>query len=171
MGYRCQTLSDVVDLAARFEDDYKQNLEGEPKGKGKMLTPHSFSSGTPSSTSTESSGWKRKAGPASHGRRSFAKGGSAGFNQSRSSGSSWGEKTCFGCGQPGHIRAQCPHQVQSQNTGVCYNCGKAGHLQKDCPEPSKKAGDAPRQPTKGRMFTISALDAGPSEDVVEGKEQ
>ena len=27
MGYQCQTLLDAVDLAARFEDEYKEYLE------------------------------------------------------------------------------------------------------------------------------------------------
>ena len=39
MGYRCQTLLDAVDLAFRFEKEYKQYKESQPKGKGKMFTP------------------------------------------------------------------------------------------------------------------------------------
>ena len=88
MGYRCQTLSDAMDLAARFEDDNKKNMESEPKGKRKMFGPQSYTPGMPSFASSGSFRKKRKAGPASHGRRSFAKGGCARFSQSRSSGNS-----------------------------------------------------------------------------------
>ena len=65
------------------------------------------------------------------------------------------------------MKAQCPHR----GSGVCYNYMKVGHQQWNCLDPPKQAGDTARQPTKGRVFTISAPDAGPSGDVVEGKEQ
>ncbi len=38
-----------------------------------------------------------------------------------------GERTCFTCGKPGHVKAECK---QTQRT--CYNCKKPGHLSKDC---------------------------------------
>ncbi len=46
---------------------------------------------------------------------------------SQSDGKSGGERTCFGCGKPGHIQKRC------RSTGPeCYKCGQRGHLEREC---------------------------------------
>ena len=169
LGYRCPTLVDVVDMAARYEDDYKLFMEECPKGKMKAFTPWSYTPGGPSSGSSGSSRQKRKerSDSISEEGRSVSRRGSMGHSQT---GSSRKPRSCYSCGKPGHIATNCPDRLQRQDRLRCYNCGKLGHIQKTCPEPSKPAGDAPRQPTKGRVFSIAAPDAGSSGDVVEGKE-
>lgn len=49
---------------------------------------------------------------------------------------------CYGCGQLGHMKADCPRRYQSSGTrqrrravpvvGSCYRCGKPGHFAKQC---------------------------------------
>lgn len=36
-------------------------------------------------------------------------------------------RSCFHCGQPGHIRPNCPHRIV-----VCYVCGGRGHISRHC---------------------------------------
>ncbi|KAL7801179.1 hypothetical protein V8C43DRAFT_273502 [Trichoderma afarasin] len=42
----------------------------------------------------------------------------------------YGNDKCFGCGQEGHRRAECPNAGEQ----TCHYCKKEGHLRKDCPE-------------------------------------
>ena len=102
LGFRCPTLADAVELAARYEDDRKLFLEEHPKGKGKSSSQQPSVSGGLSSGSSGSSRKKRKEHSdfvAEEGRSSFGRGSSR-YSQTGSSG---GPKTCFKCGKPGHM--------------------------------------------------------------------
>ncbi|EKJ77187.1 hypothetical protein NXS19_003837 [Fusarium pseudograminearum] len=41
-----------------------------------------------------------------------------------------GDDKCFGCGEIGHRRAECPNPQEM----ACRYCKKEGHMRKDCPE-------------------------------------
>ena len=49
----------------------------------------------------------------------------------RADGKESGERSCFGCGKPGHIQKRC------RTTGPeCYKCGERGHLERECKKES-----------------------------------
>jgi hypothetical protein len=55
--------------------------------------------------------------------------------------SPWRE--CFGCGQLGHFKAECPAEMDNR---VCYNCEKKGHLSRECPEKPTRERSRSRSP-------------------------
>jgi cellular nucleic acid-binding protein len=45
------------------------------------------------------------------------------------------DPTCFGCGEKGHVRRDCPSGAPSggAGAGACYRCGQTGHISRNCP--------------------------------------
>lgn len=68
--------------------------------------------------------------------------GAGGFGERSGGGGGGGDRSCYNCGEGGHIARDC----QNESTGNarqggggggggnrnCYNCGEAGHLARDC---------------------------------------
>ena len=84
----------MVEMAFRFEDEYKKFMKGCPKGKAKTSFASRFSFfGASSSSGAGSSGKKRKemSGGAINGRHSFAGRSDTGSGQVGSSSSIWQE--------------------------------------------------------------------------------
>lgn len=50
-----------------------------------------------------------------------------------------GSGACFGCGDVGHNKRDCP-KGGSGGVRACYNCGNEGHMSRDCTEPKKPYG-------------------------------
>ena len=49
-------------------------------------------------------------------------------------------KTCYNCGEKGHVSAQCPKPRAAPNAHMtCFKCGKKGHHKRDCPEKTTSA--------------------------------
>jgi hypothetical protein len=44
-----------------------------------------------------------------------------------------GERACYGCGKPGHIKKRCRTTVPE-----CYKCGEQGHLERECKKESSE---------------------------------
>ncbi len=43
-----------------------------------------------------------------------------------------GDRACFGCGQTGHQKRDCP-SAGSGGGQACFGCGQTGHQKRDCP--------------------------------------
>lgn len=89
-------------------------------------------------TSTQDGGWSSNdnAGP---GNGSFDSGsfGNGSFNSSgfASNGNARGGPggACYGCGEVGHTKRDCPRNSGGRGGGGCYHCGEEGHIKADCP--------------------------------------
>jgi hypothetical protein len=49
------------------------------------------------------------------------------------------DRTCYGCGQTGHQKRDCPSGAGGGGGGgdrACYGCGQIGHQKRDCPQGS-----------------------------------
>jgi hypothetical protein len=44
-----------------------------------------------------------------------------------------GDRACFGCGQTGHQKRDCPSGGGGGGDRACYGCGETGHQKRDCP--------------------------------------
>ena len=48
-------------------------------------------------------------------------------------GNSGSDRACYGCGEIGHTKRDCPKGTVS-NDRACYSCGEVGHTKRDCPK-------------------------------------
>ena len=44
-----------------------------------------------------------------------------------------GDRACFGCGEVGHTKRDCPKGGASGDR-ACFGCGEVGHTKRDCPK-------------------------------------
>jgi cellular nucleic acid-binding protein len=52
-----------------------------------------------------------------------------------------GDRACFGCGETGHTKRDCP-QGGGGGDRACYGCGETGHQKRDCPKGGSGGGQA-----------------------------
>ena len=102
-------------------------------------------------------GTKRKEDPSSSNRGKRQK--TSASHEFHDKGQDWassqsGQRLCYFCRQPGHMRKDCPRRQESQGYGtpqsqtsvrrvrvaiqggqmVCYHCQQPGHVRRDCPQ-------------------------------------
>lgn len=46
------------------------------------------------------------------------------------------DRACYGCGQTGHQKRDCPTSGGGGGGNACYGCGMTGHQKRDCPQAS-----------------------------------
>ncbi|GFW61184.1 uncharacterized protein TNCV_434081 [Trichonephila clavipes] len=46
--------------------------------------------------------------------------------------------TCWGCGESGHLRSNCPRNNKEDRSTKYWVCGGAGHLRNNCPRVNQK---------------------------------
>ncbi|KAL7948879.1 hypothetical protein V8C42DRAFT_312580 [Trichoderma barbatum] len=79
---------------------------------------------------------KENAGPDTWGPDSNQPAGNVGdsydnnYNGGADEAGAYANEKCFGCGEEGHRRAECPKAGDQ----TCHYCKKEGHMRKDCPE-------------------------------------
>ncbi len=56
------------------------------------------------------------------------------------------QATCFSCGSPDHLSAECPLRTSKRSASPCPVCNIAGHLARDCPQ---LVGDKQSKPGTG----------------------
>jgi hypothetical protein len=61
-------------------------------------------------------------------------GAGAGQQQGRGAPMASSSKSCYKCGNGGHIARDCPETGPGGDIRACYSCGKVGHLSTDCPQ-------------------------------------
>ncbi|XP_052172232.1 uncharacterized protein LOC127788161 [Diospyros lotus] len=82
---------------------------------------------------------------------------------------------CYGCGEEGHIRRNCPKikatpQAGYQGKVVCYNYGQPGHISRDCLKRQKMeppSGSA-QNVHPDRVYNLTCEDAEADPAVIEG---
>jgi cellular nucleic acid-binding protein len=85
--------------------------------------------GTTTAVDTGIDGW----GSGGGGWDSNATGGASSFGNTNTGGGG-GDRACYGCGQTGHQKRDCPSGGSGGGGDrACYGCGQTGHQKRDCP--------------------------------------
>ena len=86
------------------------------------------------------------------------------YDQKRGAGTG-DAKVCFGCGEPGHMKATCP-----KAESMCKRCGRKGHEQKKCwavfhLDRTKIAGAPPAKKPEKSMNSLEEANSGDDEEL------
>lgn len=139
-GFRSLREGEVVEFAVESSDDGRTKAlavtgPGGAFVQGASYRRDGYSGG--GRGGSESGAGRGFGGGAGRGRGRGGRGGGGAFGGERSGG---GERSCYNCGESGHIARDC----QNESTGNvrqggggggnrnCYNCGEPGHMARDC---------------------------------------
>ena len=88
----------------------------------------------------QQTGWSRSTQGSSSGYSGSSMAHHQGEGQHASVDQDRGQVKCYGCGQMGHIKPQCPNSSSAQmplnarNSNIkCFGCGQMGHIKPNCP--------------------------------------
>jgi len=139
-GFRSLREGEVVEFLVESSDDGRTKALAVTGPEGAFVQGASYRRDGYSSGGRSEGGAGRGFGGGGGG-RGRGRGGRGGFGgERREGGGGGGDRSCYNCGESGHIARDC----QNESTGNvrqggggggnrnCYNCGEAGHLARDC---------------------------------------
>jgi hypothetical protein len=128
---------------------------GDTTGFGSGDTFGNTTSGGGASNLSGNDGWGSSGGFDTNGATS---GYGTNYN---STGGGGGDRACYGCGQTGHQKRDCPQGGSGGSGGdrACYGCGDIGHQKRDCPKGGSGSGQACFNCGEVGYVTFHAFDA------------
>ncbi|KAG0576587.1 hypothetical protein KC19_5G091800 [Ceratodon purpureus] len=142
-GFRSLREGEVVEFAVESSDDGRTKALAVTGPGGAFVQGASYRRDGFSREGGEAGG-RGFGGGSGRGRGRGGRGRGGAFGGERTGGVGGGDRSCYNCGEGGHIARDCPNEATGNARQVgggggggggnrnCYNCGEPGHLARDC---------------------------------------